>query len=375
MIPVSWRLVAVVALVLTQTADPAWSAQQVRHVAAPRARASSRQPARRQTHGPVAALLMDVRTGRILYARNIHQRWYPASTTKMLTSILALERYPEDVVVTISPRAAAARQGSIIGLTAGEHWLLGDLIRAMLVHSANDAAVAVAEAVSGSVERFAAAMNLKARQIGARESHFTNPNGLPDPAHYSTAYDLALIARYALKNPQFAGIVRTESWEISRPGRTPQEYVNTNRLLRLYAGADGVKTGFTAASGHTLVASATRDGWQLVAVVLRDGEMYQDVEQLLDYGFKTFVPVVVAGGGHAMATVAVGRRRSPLVAVVPSDVVAVVRRGARVAPEVVLRPNLRLPIRPGTPVGQVRFVEGQSVVAQSILVAAHRVAR
>jgi D-alanyl-D-alanine carboxypeptidase len=103
--------------------------------------------------------------------------------------------------------------------------------------------------------------------------------------------------------------------------------------------------------------------------------MYQDVEQLLDYGFKTFVPVVVAGGGHAMATVAVGRRRSPLVAVVPSDVVAVVRRGARVAPEVVLRPNLRLPIRPGTPVGQVRFVEGQSVVAQSILVAAHRVAR
>ncbi len=373
----SWRRLLVVAvLILTQAAVPAWSAQPAQRSGASYRSVSFRRPApRRQPPGPVAALLMDVRTGRVLYARDIHRRWYPASTTKMLTTILALERFPEDATVTISPRAAAARRGTAIGLDAGEQWLMGDLIRAMLVHSANDAAVAVAEAVSGSVEKFAVAMNAKARQIGAQESHFTNPNGLPDPEHYSTAYDLALIARYALQNQLFAAIVRTPTWEFSRPGRPPQEFVNTNKLLRQYPGADGVKTGFTAAAGHTLIASATRDGWQLLAVVLKDQEMYKDTEQLLDYGFTTFTPMVVAGRGDAMATVTVGRRRAQLVAVVPADVVAAVRRGAAVAPRVILRSDLRLPIPAGTPVGQVRFVEGQSVVAQSILVAARRVGR
>ncbi len=360
----SRRTLLIVLLVVTQAAGLASGTQSHRRAA----------PSR-QRPGPVAALLMDVRTGRILYARDIHRRWPPASTTKMLTALMALERFPEDTVVTISPRAAAARSGTAIGLEAGEQWLIGDLVRAMLMHSANDAAVAVAEAVSGSVEKFAESMNARARPMGARESHFVNPNGLHDPGHYSTAHDLAVIARYALRHPAFATIVGAEAWTLSRPDRPLQEFVNTNKLLRRYPGADGVKTGFTAASGHVLVASATRDGWQLLAVVLKSQEMYRDTEQLLDYGFKTFAPVVVAGRGDAMAVVPVGQRRGHLVAVVPADVVAVVRRGAAISPKVTLRPGLRPPILAGAPVGEVRFVEGQSVVAQSILVAARRVGR
>ncbi len=318
---------------------------------------------------------MDVRTGRVLYGRDIHRPWSPASTTKMLTAVLALERLPENAVVTISPRAAAARSGTAIGLEAGEQWLIGDLVRAMLVHSANDAAVAVAEAVAGSVEKFADLMNTRAWQIGARESHFVNPNGLHDPAHYSTAYDLALIGRYALQNPIIASIVRTPTWDLSRPDRGLQMYVNTNRLLRRYQGADGVKTGWTVASGHILVASATRDGWQLLSVVLRDQNMYKDSEQLLDYGFKNFTPVLVAERGDAMAVVPIGRLSARVAAVVPADVLAVVRRGALVSPKVTLRSDLRLPIQPGTPVGEVRFLEGESTVAESILVAARRTGR
>lgn len=369
-----WRVLLVtIALLAVQTAGSA-SGSAVAGLPAPRAAAPSRvRPA--PPPGPLAELLMDVRTGRVLYGREIHRRWSPASTTKMLTAVLALERFPEDTVVTISPRAAAARSGGAIGLEAGEQWRVGDLVRAMLIRSANDAAVAVAEAVAGSVEKFADLMNAKARQIGARESRFVNPNGLHDPAHYSTAYDLALIARYALQNPIFASIVRAPTWELSRPDRGLQVYVNTNRLLRRYPGADGVKTGWTVASGPILVASATRDGWQLLSVVLRDQSVYKDTEQLLDYGFKNFTPVLVAGRGVAMAVVPIGRLSARVAAVVPADVVAVVRRGAAVSPKVTLRSDLRLPIQPGTPVGEVRFIEGESIVAKSILVAARRTGR
>ncbi len=369
-----WRVLLVtIALLAAQTVGSASGAgvtrRPVQRAAAPTRVRPLPQP------GPVAELLMDVRTGRVLHGRDIHRPWSPASTTKMLTAVLALERFPEDEVVTVSPRAAAARSGAAIGLEAGEQWLIGDLVRAMLVHSANDAAVAVAEAVAGSVEKFADLMNAKARQIGARESHFVNPNGLHDPAHYSTAYDLALIARYALQNPLFASMVRTPTWEVSRPDRAAQVYVNTNKLLRRYPGADGVKTGWTVASGHILVASATRDGWQLLSVVLRDQNMYRDAEDLLEYGFKNFTPVLVAERGDAMAVVPIGRLSARVAAVVPADVVAVVRRGASVLPRVTLRSDLRLPIQPGTPVGEVRFVEGASIVAASILVAARPTGR
>jgi D-alanyl-D-alanine carboxypeptidase (penicillin-binding protein 5/6) len=325
--------------------------------------------------GPVAAILMDVRTGQVLFARDIHRRWPPASTTKILTAIVAIERVSPDLMVTIGPRAAAQRSGSAIGLEVGERWRLEDLLLAMMVRSANDAAVAVAEAVGGGVERFVGIMNAEARLIGARDSRFVNPHGLDDPNHYSSAHDLAAIARYALHHPRFAALVRRETWTLARDDRPPQIFSNSNRLLTRYAGADGVKTGWTAASGHTLVASATRDGWQLIAVVLHSRDLYGDAEQLLDYGFYGFLPLRVAERGEVVATVPVGQRRTPLPAVVPADIHAVVRKGTEVRSHVRMRADLRPPIRAGAPVGTVEFRAGDSVVARSVLVAGQSVAR
>ncbi len=361
-------MVAALLLVTAAPSPPPAGAVQ-RTASAPRSHAA-RRPVPKRDAGPVAAILVDVRTGQILYEREIYRRLPPASTTKMLTAILAIERLPLEATVTISARAASQRSGSAIGLEAGEQWSVNDLLRAMLVRSANDAAVAVAEAISGSVEAFAEEMNKKAKQIGARDSHFVNPHGLNAPDHYSTAYDLALIARYGLQLPAFASLVRTQTWTLDRPDRRPHEYVSTNKLLVKYEGADGVKTGWTVPAGHCLVASATRDGWRLLAVVLKSHDMYRDVGDLLDYGFQTFAPVKLAGRGDPLVTVDAGPWRGNVVGVVPADVTAVVRRGTTVSSQVKLLSDLRPPIEPGAPVGEIIFYAGQAVVARSTLVAA-----
>jgi D-alanyl-D-alanine carboxypeptidase (penicillin-binding protein 5/6) len=323
-----------------------------------------------------AAVVVDARTGRVLFARQIHRRLPPASTTKIVTALVVLERLGADASVTIGPEAAALRTGAHVSLVAGERWTAGALVRALLLRSANDAAVALADAVAGDQARFAALMTARAHALGARDTRFVNPHGLHDARHYSTAYDLAQVARYALRNPTFAAIVRVPSWTLVRPGGQTEELENRNRLIGAYAGADGVKTGHTAAAGYTLVGSATRDGWQLVAVVLRSEDMYGDVRQLLDYGFATFAPVRLAARGQPLAPVTVGGRRTGLVAVPPADVHAVVRRGAAVSPRVRLHPDLREPIAVGVRVGTVEFLEGTTeVVARSILVAAGRPAR
>ena len=331
---------------------------------------TARRPAAKREVGPAAAILLDVRTGQVLYAQDINKRLAPASTTKMLTAILAIERFPLDTPVIITARAAAQRSGAAIGLEAGEQWSMGELLHAMLIRSANDAAVAVAEAYSGSVEAFADEMNRKAYRIGARNSHFVNPHGLGAPDHYTTAYDLALIARYALQLPVFASLVRQPTWTLDRPDRAVHEFSNINKFLARYEGADGVKTGWTAAAGHCLVASATRNGWQLLAVVLHSQEMYRDVRQILDYGFETFTRKKLAGQGDPLITLNTNLWQSNVVGVVPSDVVAVVRRGTAVSSQIKLRSDLRPPVAPGAQVGEVIFFAGQAVVARSALIAA-----
>jgi D-alanyl-D-alanine carboxypeptidase (penicillin-binding protein 5/6) len=322
-----------------------------------------------------AAVLMDVRTGQVLYAIAPHRPLPPASTTKILTAVLVLERLPVSATVTISARAAAQRDGATVGLHPGEQWTVDDLLHAMLLRSANDAAVALAEAAAGSVEQFVAFMNARAHHLGARRSRFATPHGLDAPDHYSTAYDLALIARYALHHPVFASLVRTRTWVLRRPGREPQELVTTNRFLARYEGADGVKTGWTSRSGPCLVASATRDGWQLLAVVLNSPDVVSAAERLLDYGFSRFEPVRVAERGQRLATVAVGRRGLRVEAVLAADLYAVVPRGTPVAPRVVLHEPLEAPVPAGAVVGQVEVVAGGTVVARAPLVAARGIPR
>lgn len=234
---------------------------------------------------PAAAILMDAKSGRVISSHNAHLQLPPASTTKMLTAILAAERLGPGKVVTVTSRASAVREGSTLGLATGERWAAADLLAAILLSSANDAAVALAEASHGSVGAFISAMNSRAARLGAAKSRFSNPHGLHAPGHYSTAYDLAVIARHLLGVPAIAGLVRLQVWEVARNGVEPRMLVSTNRLLSIYPGADGVKTGWTTASGPSLAASATRDGRQLIAVVLNSPRVFEEASRLLDLGF------------------------------------------------------------------------------------------
>ncbi len=233
-----------------------------------------------------AVVLIDARSGRVLYARDAHRRLPPASTTKMMTAILAAEALPLDALVPISLRASQERSGAAIGVQRGEWWTVDDLLHAMLIHSANDAAVALAEAVSGSVSAFAVRMNARALALGARDTHFVTPNGRFHPQHVSSAYDLALIARAALANPVVARIVSLRTWTLLRPHAAPRMLINTNRLLWRVRGADGVKTGWIGESGPCLVASATREHRRLIAVLLNAPHVFTDAAALLEWGFN-----------------------------------------------------------------------------------------
>lgn len=238
-----------------------------------------------------AAILMDAKTSTIIYALNIHKKAAPASTTKILTAIIAIESNRLNEDVKISTRAAATR-GSSMHLFAGQTLTLKELLAGLLLRSGNDAAVAIAEHLAGSVENFALLMNDKAKTLGALNSNFINPNGLTAINHYSTAFDLAIITKYALTNPTFAQLVNTKEtsidWLDKKGNERDINLKNTNRLLWMLEDADGVKTGTTDEAGPCLVSSATRGNQKLIAVVLHDHSRWYDSVHLLKYGFEAF---------------------------------------------------------------------------------------
>lgn len=236
-----------------------------------------------------AAVVMDVKTGRVLYSINSEQKLPMASTTKIMTVLVAIETGRLNETVTVS-RNAVNVEGSSIYLKEGERITVEELLYAIILRSGNDAATAVAEHLGGSVESFAQMMNHKAEEIGAKNTSFANPHGLDNPEHYTTAYDLALITSYALKNPKFAEIVNTKHKTISGPPDVEwnRSMMNKNKMLWEYEGGDGVKTGFTKKSGRCLVASATRNNWQLCSVVLNCGPMWEESGALLDYCFNNY---------------------------------------------------------------------------------------
>lgn len=247
------------------------------------------------TNGPEelsagSALLMDADAGAILFARNHRERRPPASTTKIMTALLILEEGRLDDRVVITGRASGAG-GTGLGLKRGQRIMLRDLLWAILLRSANDAALAAAEHVGGTEEGFVARMNAKAIFLGMEGTHFTNPHGLDGPDHFSTAYDLALLARQALRNPTFARMVQTREIQLTIQtgpnGRVVKRKLlrTHNRLLGQFVGADGVKTGYTEQAGRCLVASATRGEHQLIAVLLNDSHRWTEAAALLEYGF------------------------------------------------------------------------------------------
>ncbi len=234
-----------------------------------------------------AAILVDADTGKVLWGRWMHRRLPIASTTKIMTAIVALERLGPHSIVTVDrsvPRVAPIKEG----LRAGEKVEAWKLFYGTLLFSGNDSALALAIGAGGTRSRFVALMNRKAEALGLRESHFRSPSGLIDEDSYSSAWDLAALARYALWNPRFRAVVRTRVKHV--PWSLPvgeKVYVNKNHLIGTYPGADGVKTGWTTLAKHCLVASARRHGIHLIAVALGADDAYGDVRKLLDWGFAS----------------------------------------------------------------------------------------
>jgi len=232
-----------------------------------------------------AAIVMDMESGRILFNKDAKKIRAIASTTKIMTGILVLERGNLDDIVTVSKRAASV-WGSDIDLKVGQKIKLRELLYGLMINSGNDAAIAVAEHIGGSVESFVEIMNEKARELGAYDTSYKSPHGLDMEGHFSTPYDLAIITRYALRNEAFSKIVKTVTIPIEH-----KVLRNTNEMLTLYHGADGVKTGYTGQAGRCLVTSATREGRRLISVVLNAptrSARAQSSKAILDYAFNNY---------------------------------------------------------------------------------------
>ena len=226
-----------------------------------------------------SAIVLDGTTGRVLYEKQADQQMLIASTTKIMTALIVCEQCNVLDRVRI-PKVAVGIEGSSMYLREGEVLTVQELLYGLMLHSGNDAAVALAVYCGGTVEGFAQLMNDKARLLGMENTHFVNPNGLDAPGHYSTARDMATLAAFAMDNPIFAQTVATKT--VTAAGRALR---NHNKLLWQVQGADGVKTGYTKAAGRILVSSATRQGRWLIAVTMSDPNDWQDHKLLLDQGF------------------------------------------------------------------------------------------
>ncbi len=246
-----------------------------------------------------SAVLMEQSSRRVLMDVNARVRMPMASTTKIMTALAALENCDELSRVIHIPEKAVGIEGSSVYLKAGEPLTMEQLLYALLLESANDAAAAIAIAIAGDIPAFADLMNETAARIGLKDTHFTNPHGLDDEDHYTTAYDLALLACYAMENPVFARIAGTYKVTIPLNGEEgTRVLINHNKLLKSYSGASGVKTGYTKRCGRCLVSAASRDGVSMIAVTLNAPDDWRDHTAMLDYGFSLYESAVLAHEGE-----------------------------------------------------------------------------
>lgn len=334
-----------------------------------------------------AALLMDLSSGKVLYEKNMNEKRYPASLTKVMTAIVVLENRDLSDIATVSYDSVMSLSSGYVtaNLQIGEELTVEQLLYVLMVGSSNDAAIVLAEHVSGSIESFAELMNQKAKEIGCTSTNFVNPNGVHDENHYSTAYDLAIIARYAMQNETFRTLVSTTSYKLPITNKYEREdrvFTTTNSLLLVnnnsrsdnyyYKYATGIKTGFTTPAGNCLIASADKSGLELITVVLGAGqtseglsERYIDTKNLFKYGYDTYTlrEVIKSGGVVQTTTISNATRDTKkLDAVVANDISVLIKqsdKNSALLPDVKLNDNLKAPINKGDVIGTVSYtVEG-----------------
>jgi D-alanyl-D-alanine carboxypeptidase (penicillin-binding protein 5/6) len=321
------------------------------------------------------AVVIDGRTGETLYGRRPNRRHAIASTTKIVTALVARDGADLSDTFTASDNKPAPIE-SQLGLRHGEKLTLHDLLEALMLPSANDAAMTIAEGVSGTRSSFVASMNDKARQLGLRNTSFANPIGLDDPDNYSTAHDLAMAARVLLRDPALARIVDTPRARL-RSGAKPRTVVNRNRLISEYPWVNGVKTGHTRAAGYVLVGSATRSGVRVISVVTGEpGEAARDADslQLLRYGLAQYTRERVVNRHRALGHATVKYHDDDRVDLVPArNAELTIRRGERVRKLVEAPDQLEGPLPRGKRVGAVLVSYRNRVVRRVPLVTAEPV--
>ena len=321
-------------------------------------------PARAVSTHASSAILMDADSGRILYAQNIHEQRLIASITKLLTALVAVE-HTADLEQEITIRSEwTGIEGSSIYLKANEKITMKGLLYGLLLQSGNDAAVAIACHVAGDVQSFAALMNERAQELGMSQSHFTNPNGLNDEGHYSTAYDMALLACACLKNDVVAEICATQSAAVGN-----RTFYNHNKLLHRYEGCVGMKTGYTELAGRTLISAATRNGQTLVCVTLNDGNDWNDHEKLLDYGFESYPNKKLCEEGERFGWIKVTGSLLPSLPIVTEEqVVYPLAEGEQLEFTVEVAHSLQAPVSAGMVAGWVTwYLNGEPVAETELL--------
>jgi len=324
-----------------------------------------------------SALLMDSTTGKILYEKNINEKMYPASLTKVMTAIIVLENCNLSDTATVSSESIMSIPPGYVtaNLQVGEELTIEQLLYLLMVGSCNDAAVVLAEHVSGSVDNFSVLMNEKAKELGCTSTNFVNPNGLHDENHYSTAYDLALISKYAMNNDSFKTIVSTTYYELpatNKYDKADRIFATTNALLRgdyYYKYATGIKTGFTTPAKNCLTASADKNNLELITVILGasqtdDGssQRYLDTISLFEYGFENYKLKQIAKSGDSVQTINVKGatiKTKKLDAVISNDINVLINKNSEtsiILPEINLNPDLKAPIKKGDVIGNVTYV-------------------
>ncbi|MBQ8590144.1 MAG: D-alanyl-D-alanine carboxypeptidase [Firmicutes bacterium] len=316
-----------------------------------------------------SAVVMDLASGRVLYEKQGMERVYPASTTKIMTVLLGIEYGRLDRMVTVGGEAIGV-EGSSIYLMDGETISLEDLLYGALLRSGNDAATAIAMEIGETTDGFVELMNRRAAELGMEGTHFTNPTGLHEEQHYTTAYDMALLGRAAMVNPAFSVIAGTKSHTAQRQeGRDPYFY-NKNKVVHQYEGGTGVKIGYTKASGRTLVASSERDGRAVICSVMDAPDWFNDAYALMNWAYDNFELTTVARGevqlekipveGGVRDTVWVGTRRDVTCLIRPEE-------RERMGIACAVTEPIIAPVRRGDPAGQLHiYVAGEYVYSEPL---------
>lgn len=335
------------------------------------------------------AILMDADSSQVLYEKNSHRKLYPASTTKIMTGILAIELGNLDDIVTIDNEIVSLTSGSHIALEPGEQLTLEQLLNALLIESANDSALAIAKHISGSIDVFVNLMNEKAKELGAKNTNFVNPNGLHDDDHVTTAHDLALMGQYAMKNDVFKSIVKNYTYNIPTTNKKnePRFLKSANRLIysnrkinvdgnfvaTKYEGATGIKTGFTKKAQSCLVSSVNKNNRTLIAVVLNsNGEnLFVDTHKLFNYGFNNFSNEKLGFSNQFIENFKINKGISPVVSgILKNDISYNIDKNKlnKVERKIISQKNLEAPIKEGDILGKIQYYLGDTVIAEGDIV-------